>query len=157
MTWRAEDGRAGTCQAGFTMIEMIVVLVVLGLMLGLVIGRGPMRSPALDARVAARELTQALRLARSRAITLDRPVSLLLDRMAHDVRIDGARSLALPRDVGVFAATPAGEVISDRVINIRFASDGSSSGARIALGAQGFRRVLVVDWLTGRVRIDDPR
>jgi general secretion pathway protein H len=139
------------------MIEMIVVLVVLGLMLGLVIGRGPMRSPAQDARVAARELTQALRLARSRAITLDRPVSLLLDRVGHDVRIDDARSLALPRDVAIIAATPAGEVISDRVIAIKFTSDGSSSGARIAVGGQSFRRVLVVDWLTGRVRIDDPR
>jgi general secretion pathway protein H len=162
MTWRAEDDRLGTYhsgayQSGFTMIEMIVVLVVLGLMLGLVIGRGPMRSPTLDARVAARELTQALRLARSRAITLDRPVSLLLDRVAHDVRIDGARSLALPRDVGVSAATSAGVTISDRVVDITFASDGSSSGARIALGAQDFRRVVVVDWLTGRVRIDDPR
>src|ERR1700736_5929243 len=104
MTWRAEDGRPGTCQSGFTMIEMIVVLVVLGLMLGLVIGRGPMRSPALDARIAAPGLTQGLRLARSRAITLDRPVSLLLDRVAHDVRIDGARSLALPKDVAIIAA-----------------------------------------------------
>jgi general secretion pathway protein H len=161
MTWRADDRlgtfQPGTYQSGFTMIEMIVVLVVLGLMLSLVIGRGPMRSPVLDARIAARELTQALRLARSRAITLDRPVSLLLDRVAHDVRIDGARSLALPKDVAIIAATPAGEVIPDRVIDIRFTSDGSSSGARIALGGQSFRRVLVVDWLTGRVRIDDPR
>jgi general secretion pathway protein H len=161
MTWQADDRfetyRSGTYQSGFTMIEMIVVLVVLGLMLGLVLGRGPMRSSTLDAGVAARELAQALRLARSRAITLDRPVSLLLDRVAHNVRIDGERLQALPRDVRISAATPAGEVISDRVVDIRFTTDGSSSGARIVLGEQNFQRVLVVDWLTGRVRIDDPR
>jgi general secretion pathway protein H len=51
-------------QAGFTLIEMIVLLVVIGLVLSLFIQRGPMRSPALEARVAADQVAQGLRLAR---------------------------------------------------------------------------------------------
>ncbi|HEY4174844.1 MAG TPA: GspH/FimT family pseudopilin, partial [Rhodopila sp.] len=75
MTWRTDPNR----QSGFTLIEMVVVLVVLGLALGLVIARGPMHSATLDARTAARQLAQALRLARSRAIMSDRPVLVRVD------------------------------------------------------------------------------
>lgn len=159
MTWRTKRESAGVewctiCQSGFTMIEMIVILVVLGLMLALVVGRGPMRSPALDARVAAREVAQALRLGRSRALALDRSVSVVLDSAAHEVRIDGKRSQAWPGDVAVRAATLAGEAISGGNVAITFAADGSSNGARLTLGESGFQQHVVVDWLTGLVRVD---
>jgi general secretion pathway protein H len=137
MTLRTDHCR----QLGFTLIEMIVVLVVLGLTLGLVIGRGPMHSTSLDARTAAREVAQVLRLARSRAIALDRPVWVSLANVAHGV----------PRAVGVAATSFTGEPIA----GISFAPDGSSSGARIALGELGSVRHVVVDWLTGRVSVDD--
>jgi general secretion pathway protein H len=152
--WR-HDGRDGVCQSGFTLIEMIVVLVVLGLALGLVMGRGPMHSSALDARMAAREVAQALRLARSRAIALNRPIAVSLDIAARAVRIDGSQYQVLPRAVGVTATTSTGEAIAGRVVAIRFAPDGSSSGARIVLGEGKFVRQVVVDWLTGRVSVDD--
>jgi general secretion pathway protein H len=147
---------SGARQSGFTLIEMIVVLVVLGLTLGLVLGRGPMHSSALDARMAAREVAQALRLARARAIALNRPIAVSLDIAARAVRIDGAQYQALPRAVGVTATSFAGAAIAGRVLAIRFAPDGSSSGVRIALGEGGFVRQVVVDWLTGRVSVDDP-
>jgi general secretion pathway protein H len=137
--------------AGFTLIEMIVVLVVLGLTLSLVMARGPMHSSALDARVAARQVAQVLRLARSRAIALDRPVAVLLDGAAHAVRIDGGALQALPRGVGVAAVSFTGHAI----VAVWFAPDGSCSGARIALGEAGSVRQVVVDWLTGRVSLDD--
>ena len=139
MTWRTNPNR----QSGFTLIEMIVVLVVLGLVFGLVITRGPMHSATLDARTAAREVAQALRLARSRAIVSDRLVS---------VRIDGLRYQSFPRAVGMAAISPTGQPI----VSIRFAPNGRSSGARITLAERGSVRYVVVDWLTGRVSVDDP-
>lgn len=145
MTSQTDSGRR---TAGFTLIEMIVVLVVLGLTLGLIIGRGPMHSPTLDARTAARDMAQALRLARSRAIMSDRSVSVVLDR---PIRIDGSPYQSLPPAVGVAATSPTGQPIAA----IRFAPDGSSSGARIALAEKGSVRYVVVDWLTGRVSVDD--
>jgi general secretion pathway protein H len=172
MIWRTENGRSrkcralicqpvicqqGTSQSGFTLIEMIVVLVVLGLVLGLVMARGPLRSPALEAGAAAREVAQALRLGRSRAIALDRPVSVSLDVVAHDVRIDGGPVQALPRGVDISVASLTGEALAGRVVVLSFAPDGSASGARIDLREQGFRRGVAVDWLTGRVRVDAPR
>jgi general secretion pathway protein H len=151
----SRPGRSAASQSGFTLIEMIVVLVVLGLTLGLVLGRGPMHSSALDARMAARQVAQVLRLARSRAIATDRPISVLLDIVAHTVRIEGSTFQALPRGVGVSVASIAGQAIKGRIVAVRFVPDGSSGGARIALGERGFVRLVVVDWLTGRVSVND--
>ena len=137
--------------AGFTLIEMIVVLVVLGLTLGFVMTRGPIHSATLDARTAARQVAQTLRLARSKAIALDQPVSVFLDNAAHAVRIDGSPAQTLPRGTGLAAASFTGQAIAA----IRFASDGSSSGARITVGEPGSLRLVIVDWLTGRVSVDD--
>jgi general secretion pathway protein H len=170
MTWRIDGTRSGSGwhhddrdkpngfaaeEPGFTLIEMIVVLVVLGLVIGLVLGRGPMHSPALDARVAAREVAQVLRLARSRAIALDRPIAVSLDIAARAVRIEGSPYQALPRAVGVAATSLTGAAIAGRVVAVLFSPDGSSSGARIVLGEGKFVRLVVVDWLTGRVSVDD--
>ena len=105
--------------------------------------------------MAAREVAQMLRLARSRAIALNRPIAVSLDIAARAVRIDGSQYQALPRAVGVAAATFTGEAIAGRVVAVRFAPDGSSSGARIVLREGGFVRLVVVDWLTGRVSVDD--
>jgi prepilin-type N-terminal cleavage/methylation domain-containing protein len=69
--------RRGT--AGFTLIEMIVVLVVLGLALGLVMTRGPVHSRRLELDATARQVAGALRLARSRAIAEERGVAVVLE------------------------------------------------------------------------------
>src|ERR1700722_11089108 len=82
--------------AGFTLIEMAVVLVIIGLMLGLVLTHGPMRSRTVEAHAAAEQVVRGLRLARARAIELNRAVLFSLDVDAHDFRIDGATPQPLP-------------------------------------------------------------
>jgi general secretion pathway protein H len=124
--------------AGFTLIEMLVVLAVLALVVGLVITHGPVRSQRLELDAAARQVTGALRLARSRAIADERTVVFALD----------ARGYRLDRDTWT---TWSGEVSprGDRLVV--FTPDGGSSGARIVLN-DGERAVAIgVDWLTGRV------
>ena len=147
MTWRIKRVPA---DAGFTLLEMIVVVVVLGLAAGLVLQRGPPRSPTLDLRAAAEEVARTLRLARTRAIASDRDVMFRLDPAAHAFAVDGGPPRALPRSVAIeaMAASPGG---GGRIAAIGFAPDGSSSGGRIGLG-EGARRIDIgVDWLTGRV------
>jgi general secretion pathway protein H len=137
--------------AGFTLIEMAVVLVIIGLMLGLVLTHGPMRSRTVEAHAAAEQVVRGLRLARARAIELNRPVVFSLDVEGHDFRIDGAAPQPLP------------EALRLAIIGIRredagvisFAPDGSSSGGRIEMDGNGSRLLVGVDWLTGRVSIAD--
>ncbi len=129
-------------EAGFTLIEMVIVLVILGLALGLVLARGPMHSSRLDAEAVARELAGSLRLARGRAIAQDRPVALLL--AANGYRIDGMAPRQMPPDVALSGNAA-----------ISFAPDGSSSGGSISVQGAPARIGIAVDWLTGRVRLAD--
>jgi general secretion pathway protein H len=143
---------------GFTLIELIVVLVITGLLLGLILAYGPLRSPNLQIRGAASEVAQGLRVARARAIALNRPVSFLLDPTGHVYRIDNATPRLLPKDIQLAMLTAAGKSgPAQGVRSISFAPDGSSSGGRIALAENGLRLLVGVDWLTGRVTVADGR
>jgi general secretion pathway protein H len=128
--------RAGS-QAGFTLIEMIVVIVIMALVAGVVLVRQPLHSAGFDTEATVRALTSALRVARSRAIAQDRDVQVVT--AAGGFAVDGGASWVLP----------SGEVLSpSRVI---FMPDGGSSGATIVLAAGPRRIAISVNWLTGRV------
>jgi general secretion pathway protein H len=144
-------------EAGFTLIEMIVVLVMLGLVVGVVLTRGPMRSRTLELRAAASELAAGLRIARAQAIKLDRPVTFLIDLARHSYSIDGARARALPLRMALSIIAVSGDTLGRRLGGITFEPDGSATGGRIEI-ADGDRRLQVgVDWLTGRVSVADAR
>ena len=132
-----------SAETGFTLLEMLVVLAVLGMVAGLVIARGPMRSAGLNARVAATMLAGSLRAARSEAIATDRPVAVLINGPAGTVQI----GLRAPRSMGAQLVPPARPIV--------FAPDGSSSGGQVLVAAGPQRRLVAVDWLTGRVSIAD--
>jgi general secretion pathway protein H len=135
MRRRIQAGRQG--QAGFTLIELIVVMAVMALIAGLVIVRKPWHSVGLDTEATVRTLTSTLRIARSRAIAQNRDV----------VVVTGETGFAL--DGGAPAVLPAGEALSPS--QVTFMPDGGSSGATILL-ASGPRRIAIsVNWLTGRV------
>jgi general secretion pathway protein H len=173
MTWPIDSGpigvggagatpartvRARRCSGGFTLIELMVVLVIMGLMLGLVLQHGPMHSRTLQARAAAAQVAQGLRSARARAIALNRPVTFSLDLEDHSFRIDGAAPQMLPAALQLAALTVVGK--ASRPQNggdISFAPDGSSSGGRIELSGNGARLLVGVDWLTGLVSVANAR
>jgi len=141
--------------AGFTLLEMIVVLVVLALVAGVVMSRGPVRSRGLTVRAAVADVVATLRGARGRAIAASRPVLVVVNGAEGRMSVDGQPVLSVPPGMALAAASGLGTPPTSRLTGIRFSPDGSSSGGRILL-ADGTRRVLVaVDWLTGRVSAAD--
>jgi general secretion pathway protein H len=50
--------------------------------------------------------------------------------------------------------TAAREVAATTVGRIRFFADGASTGGRISLSVGDTRRIVTIDWLTGRARVD---
>jgi general secretion pathway protein H len=135
--------RARRRQAGFTLIEMIVVLAIMGLIGLLVLVRQPLHSAGLDTEATVRALTSALQGARSRAIVQDRDVTVVTNSVGFAV--DGGAVWKLPQNETFSAA------------QVVFAPDGGSSGTTIVLAA-GPRRITVsVNWLTGRVHSGELR
>jgi general secretion pathway protein H len=142
-------------EAGFTLIEVLVVIVILGLTAALVLARGPSRSAGLEARAAATEVAQTLRLGRSQAIATDRPTAVMLDVSTHWLMLNGAARGVLP------AALPVAALMADgsrpRRAIFGFASDGSATGGTVVLGNPGQRILVTVNWLTGRVDVVNAR
>jgi general secretion pathway protein H len=159
MTWRCEAilRRRFRGAAGFTLIEMLVVMAILGLSLVLVAGFRPPWSKGLAIDATAAELAAQLRLVRSEAIAGNQSAALVVDLAARSYRGGGAAPRPLPPGLAVELVTVAGERQTGALGGIRFHPDGSSTGGRIVL-ADGARRVAVgVDWLTGRISVADVR
>ena len=145
-----------TRAAGFTLLEVILVLVI-GVAAYAVILTVPMRgSSAADLKAAARTLASGLRQAQTMAMATRRDSALTVDVESREFTVAGDSSVRqLPKDLEIKLYTAQSEVTSERRGAIRFYPDGSSTGGRITV-TSGERKYLVdVDWLTGRVSITD--
>ena len=137
---------------GFTLLEIVIVLAIMGLMLAVVINRGPVRSPALQARAAAGALAQVFRSARAQAIERSETVSVVIDPQRHSFAADRGEVHNLAPDMSVVLLPDTAKGPGDTGL-VRFAPDGSASGGGVVLG-EGKRRLQVdVEWLTGRVKV----
>lgn len=140
-------------QAGFTLIEVLVVLAILGLALAIVAAHGPARSPALEARSAADQVARALRLARSQAVATNHPVAFTLDVAGHRFRVGDGAWQALPTGLGL-AMTAAAEADPDPARGrIVFAPEGGATGGRVRISVGHSALDVSVAWLSGRVMV----
>lgn len=141
---------------GFTLIEVIVVMAIAATVLALVsslLFRGPSTQ---DLKAAARTLASGLRHAQSTAMATRRDalLTLDLDERAYYLPSD-TRAHKLPEGLELKLFTAQSEAVSEKKGAIRFYPDGSSTGGRITVQT-GERKFLVdVDWLTGRVSINE--
>lgn len=141
---------------GFTLLEVLVVLVIASVMYVLVLGV-PLRGASIaDLKAAARTLASGLRQAQTLAMVTRRDALLTVDVEERGFVLAGETELRrIPRDIEIKLFTAQSELIDGKRGAIRFYPDGSSTGGRITVSA-GERKYLVdVDWLTGRVAISD--
>jgi general secretion pathway protein H len=134
------------------LIEVLVVMVILGVALAVLVARGPLRSQGLDARAAASDLAQTLRLGRSRAIANDRAVPVVLDLPTRRLTLDGTPRFSLPASFALDVVMEDGSAPARQAVFV-FAPDGSATGGSIALALGARRLAVTVDWLTGRVDV----
>lgn len=139
---------------GFTLLELLLVLLLLGLAYGLA---GPMLSDGaerLEAKTVSRQLAAGLRKARSIAATERRESVLSLDVGELSFSVTGDPKIyQLPKKIEVSLFTAESELVRSQQGAIRFFPDGSSTGGRITVTAGGNRQMIDVDWLTGRIVI----
>jgi general secretion pathway protein H len=157
MIWRHDPAlpSGGASAAGFTLLEMLIVLTIVAFSFVLVASYRPPWSKGLEIDATAAKLAAELRLVRSEAIAANRSAMFELDVAGRRYRSGSGPLRALPARVEVELLTIAGEQPSNAAGRIRFHPDGSSTGGRIVL-VDGSRRIAVgVDWLTGKVSVAD--
>ena len=109
-------------ESGFTLAEMLVVLVILALAAGLVIGRTSSGASALPAA----QLRSYLRDARALAMQTGRTIDIGVDPKSAGLQAQGlAGTLVLPAGTRLAVSVPPGSA------GLRFYPDGTSQGGRI--------------------------
>jgi general secretion pathway protein H len=142
--------------AGFTMLELMVVLVLMVLVYAIVVPKISSVLPGTELKSAARELAAGLRKARSQAVTHKTEAALTLDVEQHQFEISGdTHNYTLPAKLDISLYTAQSELLQDKVGAIRFYPDGSSTGGRITVSLGERKYQVDVDWLTGQVKILD--
>jgi len=144
-SWNVDRG------AGFTLIEVITVMVIIALVASLAVtmmpstGRAGLKAVALQtASLLRRERFGAILTGRDREVSLDGERRVLVG--------DGGDIVALPRDV-VLDILGIDEVWSGRQAVVRFHSDGASTGAVLKLSRAEAEYEIRVNWYTGGVAI----
>ncbi|HET7728792.1 MAG TPA: GspH/FimT family protein [Usitatibacter sp.] len=148
--------RSGKREVGFTLLEVLVVLVIGAAMYALILGVPFRGASVADLKAAARTLASGLRQAQTLALVTRRDAVLTLDVEARQYVLAGeTEPRDLPKKLELKLFTAQSEIQNENKGAIRFYPDGSSTGGRITVKA-GERQYLVdVDWLTGRVSIAD--
>ena len=152
-TSRTNVRRAGP---GFTLIEVLVVLALVATLYGLVASIPFGKASAADLKAAARSVASGLRTAQSTALASRRDALLTIDMESREYITTGEQEVhRLPSNIDLKLYTSQMEVTSEHSGAIRFYPDGSSTGGRVTVES-GERKYLVdVDWLTGRVAINE--
>jgi general secretion pathway protein H len=138
---------------GFTLIELVVVMVLIALATGLgamVIG-GAM--PGQQLRGAAKEIAGQLRFTRAQAIATGTEQVFELDVIGKRWRAAGERDGELPDDIELRVITARGESPAQDVAAVRFFPDGAATGGRIILKYEEAAWRVDVAWLTGEVTL----
>ncbi len=139
---------------GFSLIELMVVLVIAGLAVGVVMPRLVGVVGSQQYRSDMRDLVTLLREARGKAGTEHRAAAVWLNVENKTFgREGGTKTWRLPEETEVELKAIAEQVVSDRVAKIRFFPDGTSSGAELTTVYRGQSFQLDVSWITGRIRL----
>jgi general secretion pathway protein H len=140
---------------GVTLLELILVLVLIAILsvaAAPMIGRG---MGTMDQRAAAQKVSAALKHARNLAVSKRTDVAVTFNVKTLTVSAPELTSFALPNGVALDLTTIEKERVDEDSAGIRFYPDGGSTGGRVTL-KKGERTLRVdVDWLTGRVRVEE--
>lgn len=143
----------GKPQRGFTLIEIVIVVLLFALVAALVAGVISGGLANARVRAASKDLVAALRYTRTQAVVQREAQVLLLDVEKRAYQAPDKDWVQLPEQMELSMLTAAQELVSDEVGRIRFFPDGSSTGGNIELKRGESLWRIDIAWLTGEVRM----
>ena len=143
---------------GFTLVELLVVLVIAALVLALV-GTSISRSiSGAEMRTAARKVAANLRYTRTQAILKKSEQVFEVNADEKTYQAPGRELVELPEEMNVALTTARSELTGENAGGIRFYPDGGSTGGFVELESDNRIYKVSVAWLTGETiveRLDD--
>jgi len=139
---------------GFTLVELMVVMVIIALVMGFVATSMVRSVSAAESRAASRKLVSSIRYTRTRAIVDKAEQVFLVDIEKRSYQAPGRKLVVLPEGVDVTITTARSEVTSEAVSGIRFFPDGGSTGGHIELTVKDREYRVNVAWLTGEASLE---
>lgn len=144
---------SGRPTSGFTLVELLVVMVIAALILGLVGTSISRNISGAEMRNAAGKLTASLRYTRTRAILDKEETVFTVDTENRSYKAPKRDEVILPEGMKVALTTARSELTSENVGGIRFYPDGGSTGGFVELNANGRIYRINVAWMTGEASI----
>jgi general secretion pathway protein H len=139
---------------GFTLLELIIVLVIAGALVALAPPLINRVVPSVELKGASQEMASALRYLRSWSISRSEEGVFMLDLKHKSYQITPReRVYKLPEKSELTMVAAGEESTNQNQAAIRFYPDGSSTGGQINLRGSGGEHRIDIDWLTGRISL----
>jgi general secretion pathway protein H len=139
---------------GFTLLELLIVLVIAATLVALVPPAINRALPGVKLKGASQEMASAMRFLRGWSVSQGEQGVFLLDLEQKHYSITPREKLyEIPQGAELNMVAASSETDGEQQAGIRFYPDGSSSGGRITLSDGGRSHQIDVDWLTGRVSL----
>ena len=146
-------------RAGFTLVEMMMVLLVIAIGSALVIPLVEGGFEAREVRRAARQIASTMHFCRGEAVALGKPQEMVIDAGENSIHTTAWGRWATLTDRAVIEEIRGGNVMGEGVVQILFFPNGSTSGAEVVLAARRDRRehrlLIALDALVGTVKVGD--
>ena len=143
-------------QGGFTLLELLIVLLILTLVLSVVPPLLSKAIPGTEMKAAARDIAAGLRFTRSQAITHREEANFHLNVEERYVKVAGKeKKHLLPKGIDITLDTLQSEQEDKESGAIRFFPDGGSTGGRVLLQNDNNTYAVNIDWFTGKTSITD--
>ena len=139
--------------AGFSIIEMVVVVVLVATVVAIGAAAMSRQLPGQRLRASARELAAQLRFTRAQAIASGQSQLFTLDARTREWRAGDKRDGRLARDIEIVATGARNEQQREGVAAVRFFPEGAATGGRFLLSHGQAAWQVDVEWLTGEVRV----
>jgi general secretion pathway protein H len=146
--------------AGFTLMELLLVLTITALLLSLAPPMLHKAFPSLKLKAAARDLIQEIRFIQNAAIINSTQAGIRFDLTSGEYGselVNGGKQRALPTGLKLSLDESGLLPMDHQVASFVFYPDGSSSGGSIFLSNGTSRLEIRVDWLTSKIQIHEPQ
>ncbi len=138
-------------QVGFTLIEVIVVMVMIAVLAGMVASGMSDSLRKAKIRAVSKDLVSAMRYTRGQAVVKHEQKTITFNVKDKTYQAPRKKIVHIPDEIDINVYTADSEVADETTGSIRFFSDGSSTGGWVKLTHKNKVWKINVNWLTGEI------